>query len=112
MFQVWELSVFTPQCFPTGGTSAPIINTILEDVHESGVTMYYISEGLDDGDIIGQKPFQVGSNDYAGDIYKKVIQTGKELILIYLPMLAEGTAPRIPQKNNGFNLFSETHHDG
>ena len=67
--------------------------------------MYYISEGLDDGDIIGQKPFQVGSNDYAGDIYKKVIQTGKELILIYLPMLAEGTAPRIPQKTMDSTYF-------
>jgi len=89
---------FHPTMLPRGRGPAPIINTILEDFRESGVTMYYLSEGLDDGDIIGQVPFPVGPDDYAVDIYNKVIQSGKQLIRTYLPQIAEGIAPRIPQK--------------
>lgn len=88
---------FHPTLLPLGRGPAPIINTILEGYPESGVTMYYISEGLDDGDIIGQESFIVGYDDYASDIYKKIIQSGKKLIINYLPMLVEGDAPRIQQ---------------
>ena len=88
---------FHPTMLPQGRGQAPIINTILKGYHESGVTMFYISEGLDDGDIIGQESFFVGSDDYASDVYNKVTQSGKKLIRIYFPMLVEGNAPRIPQ---------------
>ena len=96
---------FHPTMLPQGRGPAPIINTILEGYRESGVTMYYISEGLDDGDIIGQKSFVVGADDYAGDIYKKVIQSGKKLINTYLPKIVEGNAPRVPQKTVDATYF-------
>jgi methionyl-tRNA formyltransferase len=96
---------FHPTLLPKGRGPAPIINTILEGYSMSGVTMYYISEGLDDGDIIGQEPFFVTSEDYANDVYKKIIQSGKKLINIYLPKIIEGTAPRIPQKTIDATYF-------
>jgi methionyl-tRNA formyltransferase len=69
--------------------------------------MYYIFEGLDDGDIIGQEGFTVGSDDYAQDIYEKVIQSGKQLIRTYIPLLVQGNAPRIPQDNGNATRFSK-----
>lgn len=91
---------FHPTLLPKGRGPAPIINTILEGFEKSGVTMYYISEGLDNGDIIGQEGFPVGPDDYAQDIYNKVTQSGKQLIRTYIPLLVRGDAPRIPQDNH------------
>jgi len=88
---------FHPTILPKGRGSAPIINTILSGVKESGVTMFYADEGLDSGDIIGIERFNVGDDDYATDVYDKVIEAGKALVKTYLPLIAEGKAPRTPQ---------------
>ena len=88
---------FHPTLLPKGIGPAPIINTILEGFKKSGVTMYYASEKVDGGDIIGQERFEIKDDDYAMDVYNKVIEAGKKLIKKYLPLLAEGKAPRMPQ---------------
>jgi methionyl-tRNA formyltransferase len=90
---------FHPTLLPKARGPAPIINTILSGVKESGVTMFYVSEGLDDGDIIAQAKFAVDENDYAGDVYEKVIEGAKRLAS-YFPLLASDQAPRIPQQES------------
>lgn len=100
---------FHPTLLPKGRGPAPIINTILEGFQESGVSMYYLSEGLDDGDIIGQEIFTVGPDDYAHDIYERVTQCGKQLVRTYIPMLVQEFAPRVPQDNrNATYLLKRT----
>jgi methionyl-tRNA formyltransferase len=96
---------FHPTLLPKGRGPAPIINTILEGYSQSGVTMYYISDGLDDGDIIGQEPFAVELTDYAGDIYRKVTLSGKKLVAKYLPLIVKGSAPRMPQDDSMSTYF-------
>ena len=98
---------FHPSLLPKNRGPAPIINTILEGLHESGVTMFYLGKKVDGGDIIGQKRFLVGENDYAEDVYRKVIRAGRYLISKYLPLLAEGNAPRTPQKEEEATYFSK-----
>ncbi|MCK4666973.1 hypothetical protein KAU33_09500 [Candidatus Dependentiae bacterium] len=98
---------FHPTLLPYGRGSAPIINTIFECVKKSGVTMFYLDEGLDSGDIIGQEKFSIDENDYALDIYEKVIEAGKKLIFDYFPLIDQGTAPRIPQDNKKAFYFKK-----
>ena len=43
---------FHPTPLPKGRGGAPIINSILEEWTQSAVTLFYPSEGIDDGDII------------------------------------------------------------
>lgn len=95
---------FHPSLLPKGRGPAPIINTILLGLEKSGITMFYVGEGVDNGDIIGQAEFSVESDDYAQDIYEKVIKGGKELTR-FLPLLAEGRAPRISQKEEEASYF-------
>lgn len=112
---------FHPTLLPKGRGSAPIINTILEGVKESGVTMFYADEGVDSGDIIGIEHFNVDDDDHASDVYDNVIEAGKGLVKTYLPLIAEGKAPRTPQpeeeatylpkrtlKDNEIHLETET----
>ncbi len=98
---------FHPALLPKGRGPAPIINTILEGLKESGVTMFYISEKVDGGDIIGQEKFEVKDDDYAIDIYNKMINAGKTLIKKYLPLLAIRKAPRIPQNEDEATYFKK-----
>ena len=88
---------FHPTLLPYGRGPAPIINTILHGQTASGLTMFYLGEGLDDGDIIAQKAFPIAENDHAGEVYDKVVVAGKAIIREYLPQLIAGTAPRKPQ---------------
>jgi len=98
---------FHPTLLPKGRGPAPIINTILEGWKDSGLTMYYVDQGLDSGDIIGQESFEVKENDYAMDIYNKTISSGKDLVRTYLPLLVAGKAPRIPQNSTEATYFKK-----
>lgn len=88
---------FHPTLLPQGRGPAPIINTILEGKEISGVTLFHISEDLDAGDIIGQSKFLIFPNDHALEVYNSIIHNGKELLEMYLPMIAKGRAPRVKQ---------------
>lgn len=96
---------FHPTILPKGRGSAPIINTILSGVKESGVTMFYTDEGVDSGDIIGIEHFD--DDDHASDVYDKVIEAGKALVKTYLPLIAEGKAPRTPQPEEEATYFPQ-----
>jgi methionyl-tRNA formyltransferase len=80
---------FHPTLLPRGRGPCPIINSILNDYKESGLTMFYLESGLDCGNIIGQKKFRINSNDHADDVYKKVIRAGKKIIEQYLPLVLQ-----------------------
>jgi len=98
---------FHPTLLPIGRGPAPIINSILHDFRESGVTMFYISADLDSGDIIAQEKFNIKKTDHAIEVYKKVIKAGKQLIRKYLPRVLVGTAPRIPQDESKVIYFKK-----
>ena len=98
---------FHPTLLPKGRGPAPIINSIIEGIRKSGVTMFYAAEGVDNGDIIGQEPFEISDTDCAEDIYEKVIAAGKALIRKSLPLLAAGKAPRKPQEENDATYFKK-----
>lgn len=96
---------FHPSLLPEGRGSAPIINTIIQGFRKSGLTMFYLNEGIDSGDIIGQIGFDVSKDDYALDIYYKVIKAGKILIKQFLPLLIKNKAPRISQDDKKATYF-------
>lgn len=78
---------FHPTLLPKGRGPSPIINSIMAGIKESGLTMFYYTEKVDSGPIIGQKEFIIEEDDYAWDVYKKEIEKGKELIREYLPLI-------------------------
>ena len=96
---------FHPTLLPKGRGPAPIINTILEGIRESGITMYYVNEGVDTGDIIGQERFSITDDDRAIDVHDKIIVAAREVIKRHLPQLVAGAAPRISQNEEDATLF-------
>jgi len=67
---------------------------------ETALTMFYISEGIDNGDIIAQENIKIEQDDYVKDILFKINQSTYNLLKTYFPLLLNGKAPRIKQDEN------------
>jgi methionyl-tRNA formyltransferase len=70
---------------------------ISEGYTEAALTMFYIFEGIDNGDIIAQESIKIEQNDNVKDILFKINQSTYNLLKIYFPLLLSGKAPRIKQ---------------
>ena len=79
--------------------AAPIQAAIAAGDRETGITVMYMSEGLDTGDILLQRKIEIVSNDTGGSLHDRLAQIAPEALLESLRMLASGSAPRIPQEN-------------
>ncbi len=73
---------------------------ILLGVRDSAVTLFKISEGMDDGDILWQEPYCIEPDDYAEDVHKKVYIALEKATEKLLSGLAEGTIKGVPQDNS------------
>ena len=97
---------FHPTLLPKGRGPAPIINSILNGVKRSGVTMFHVKEGVDNGDIIGQETFTIREDYHADDVYNEMIFWGKRLLDKYLLLLSVGKAPRTQQNEEEATTFN------
>src|SRR2546421_7008280 len=79
--------------------AAPIQAAIAAGDRETGITVMYMDEGLDTGDILLQRTVDIRSDDPGGSLDDRLAQIAPDALLESLRMLAKGTAPRIPQDN-------------
>ncbi len=76
---------------------APIQRSIINGEKATGVTLMYMAEGLDTGDMIAKVEVPITDEDTAGTIFEKLSDAGAKLLLEWLPRIEEGTAGRTPQ---------------
>ncbi|MGG0643606.1 methionyl-tRNA formyltransferase [Sporosarcina gallistercoris] len=76
---------------------APIHQAIMDGCTETGVTIMYMVEKLDAGDIISQATTPISSTDDTGTMFEKLSLTGEKLLKETLPSILEGSNARIPQ---------------
>lgn len=84
---------------------APIPWAIINGETTTGVTFFYMGDGVDNGDIIAQKSFAIEETDNCATVYEKATQASIKILREYLPRIAVGTAPRIPQDQNQATYF-------
>lgn len=68
-----------------------------KDYRKIGVTIHYVDEKLDTGDIISQKTIVPGSNDTIESLYCKNIFNGAELMINALKNIESGKIQASPQ---------------
>ena len=76
---------------------------IAEGYTETALTMFYLSEGIDDGDIIAQEIIKIEQNDYVKDITYKMDKSTINILRAYFPLLIKDKAPRIKQDEKQAN---------
>jgi methionyl-tRNA formyltransferase len=79
--------------------AAPIQATIAAGDRETGITVMYMNEGLDTGDILLQRTVEILPNETGGALHDRLAQIAPDALLESLRLLATGSAPRIPQDN-------------
>ena len=76
---------------------APIHQAVMDGCTETGVTIMYMVQKLDAGDIISQATEPILPTDDTGIMFEKLSRTGEILLKETLPSILEGTNTRIPQ---------------
>ena len=77
--------------------AAPIQAAIAAADRETGITVMYMNEGLDTGDILLQRKIEIRSEETGGSLHDRLAQIAPEALVESLRLLAAGSAPRIPQ---------------
>ncbi len=79
---------------------APIHRAIMNGHTKTGITIMYMNEGMDQGDIISQEEIEITNEDTASTLHDKLSILGRDLLLKTLPSIIEGTNQRIPQDHS------------
>ena len=77
--------------------AAPIHAAIIHGEEESGVTIMYIAEELDAGDIIMTGKTPITEEDTLATLHDRLMEIGATTLLDAVNKIGDGTAPRIPQ---------------
>ncbi|WP_438351472.1 methionyl-tRNA formyltransferase [Paenibacillus sp. FA6] len=78
---------------------APIQRSIMNGEAVTGVTLMYMAEGLDTGDMIAQIEVAIEEEDTSGTMFEKLSLVGASLLQTQLPKLLAGEVNRTPQND-------------
>jgi methionyl-tRNA formyltransferase len=77
---------------------APINWAILHGETETGATLHIMEAKPDAGEIVGQQPVNIGTNDTATEVFARVSAAAVQVIQIALPQLLTGQLKRLPNR--------------
>ena len=85
---------------PAWRGAAPIQRAVMNGDTEGGITMMYMDEGIDTGDIILQKKIAISQTMTAGEYHDEMARLGAESALEYLRLAESGNVPRVKQEGD------------
>jgi methionyl-tRNA formyltransferase len=77
--------------------AAPIQAAIAAGDRETGITVIYMDEGLDTGDMLLQRKIDIAPNETGESLHDRLALIAPEAMLESLQLFASGSAPRTPQ---------------
>jgi methionyl-tRNA formyltransferase len=89
-----------PALLPYNAGAYPNVWPIV-DRTPAGVTIHFMDEGVDTGDIIAQRRVEIEPADTGETLYQRLLQQGLELFCETWPAIRSGHPPRIPQNRAG-----------
>lgn len=79
---------------------APIHWSLINGEEETGITIMYMAEKMDNGDIITQKDYKIEPSDNVGTLHEKLSEIGAQLLIQTLPSIINGTNQKIAQEES------------
>lgn len=93
---------------------APLHHAVIDGLDKTGVTIMYMDEAMDTGDIISTISYDIKSSDTTEDIHDTLRELGAKLLIDTLPSIITGTNRRIKQNETeatyGYNITREEEH--
>lgn len=84
---------------------SPVNWVLVNGEKETGVTLHYMVEKADAGDIIAQRAVPIDIEDTALSLFQKMTAAAARLFKETYPLIKAGTAPRIPQDSRLATIF-------
>lgn len=78
---------------------APLHHAIIDGYDKTGVTIMYMDEAMDTGDIISSVTYKIKDTDNVGNIHDNLMEMGAKLLIETLPSIINGTNKRVKQDN-------------
>ena len=78
--------------------AAPIHRAIMAGENMTGLTTFFIDEGIDTGNILLQNDLPIGQNETLGELYQKMEREGGKLLVKTIEAIEQKKLPSIPQK--------------
>jgi methionyl-tRNA formyltransferase len=82
---------------PHNRGSAPVNWAIIHGETETGNSLMWLTDGVDEGALIDQRPFKITPYDTCATVYEKVATSNREMVLDLLAKLNVGGRPGKPQ---------------
>ena len=84
---------------------SPVNWVLVNGESETGVTLHYMVEKADAGDIIAQRRVLIDREDTALSLFRKMTVAAAKLLKETYPLIKAGTAPRTPQDSQSASTF-------
>lgn len=81
--------------------ASPIQSAIEAGDERTGITVMYMAEGLDTGDILLMKEIEISPRETGGSLHDRLAEQAPGALAVGLAWLQQGTAPRVPQPEEG-----------
>ena len=85
---------------------APFVWAIINGENETGVSLFYFDNEIDNGDIISQETITIKQNDTISDVLNEAEQHSVKIIEKNYPLLLTDSAPRLKQKTENVSYCS------
>ncbi len=76
---------------------APIHKCLIDGEEKTGITVMFMDEGMDTGDMISKAEYVIQDEDNVGTLHDKLSVLGANLLIETLPSIINGTCERIKQ---------------
>ena len=92
---------YHPSLLPKHRGASAINWAVIDGDTKTGLTIFWVDEGIDTGDILLQKEIDIGPDETTGAVYfNKLFPLGIEAVVAAVDLIAAGKAPRIPQDHS------------
>ena len=92
---------YHPSILPRYRGASAINWAVINGESKTGLSIFWVDEGIDTGDILLQKEVEVGPAETTGEVYfNKLYLLGIEATVEAVDLVAKGKAPRIPQDHS------------
>lgn len=85
--------------------NAPLVWAMIEGEKKTGVSFFYFGEGVDEGDLIGNRSFVIETEDTIADLLVKTERASVELLLETYDAVADGSVRVTPQDHSQATKF-------
>lgn len=86
-----------PSLLPEYRGAAPIQAALRDGREETGVTIFWMAQEMDAGDIALQRRLAVAPDENYGELHDRLAALGSAMLVEAASLLADGRLPRIPQ---------------